>query len=60
MNSDVVLSVILLTGWLILVGAGVWRRGQPIGKVAMQAAIWVGIIGLMWVVATIGFNLRRS
>ena len=30
MNPDVLLSVILLTGWLMLVGAGIARRGQPI------------------------------
>jgi len=53
MSSDVWLSVILLTGWLTLVGAGVWRRRQPGGKVAMQAAIWAAIIGVMWAITTI-------
>jgi len=51
MSSDVWLSFILLTGWLILVGAGVWQRGQSGGKVAMQAAIWAAIIGAMWAIA---------
>jgi predicted aspartyl protease len=52
-------SVIALLGWLILVGAGIWRRGEPIGKLAKQAAIWVAIIGVLWVAAAFGLSLRR-
>ena len=48
MNSDAMLSVVALLGWLIMVGAGIMRRGEPIGKLLAQAAIWTGIIGLLW------------
>ena len=47
-DSDAWLSIILLTGWLILVGSGIARRGEPVGKMALQAAIWVAIIGFLW------------
>jgi len=53
MNPDVLLSVILLTGWLMLVGAGIARRGQPIGRIAKQGALLIEIIGILWLVASI-------
>ena len=59
MNPDVLLSVVLLTGWLVLVGSGIARRRQPIGKVALQGAIWIGIIGALWLVASIAMRLHR-
>lgn len=52
-DSDAWLSIILLTGWLILVGSGIARRGEPAGKLALQAAIWVGIIGFLWAAVAI-------
>jgi hypothetical protein len=59
MTSDAWLSMIVLAGWLILVGTGVWRRREPRGKVALRAALWAAIIGAMWALATIWFNLHR-
>jgi len=58
MNPDVWLSIILLTGWLVLVGSGIARRRQPMGKVALQAAIRTGIIGILWLVASIATRLH--
>jgi len=58
MNPDVWLSIILLTGWLVLVGSGIARRRQTMGKVALQAAIWTGIIGILWLVASIATRLH--
>ena len=46
-------SLIALLGWIILVSVGIWRRGEPIGKLARQAALWVAIIGVLWAVAAI-------
>jgi hypothetical protein len=59
MNSDLWLSVILLAGWLILVGSGVWQRRQPAGRLAKQAALWAVIIGAMWAIAAIWLKLHR-
>jgi predicted aspartyl protease len=59
MAPNTTASVIVLLGWLILVSAGIWRRGEPIGKLAKQAAIWVAIIGVLWVAAAFGLSLRR-
>jgi len=59
MNPDVLLSLILLIGWLVLVGSGIARRRQPMGKVALQGAIWIGIIGILWLVAAIAMHFRR-
>jgi predicted aspartyl protease len=59
MTPNTTASVIALLGWLILVSAGIWRRGEPIGKLAKQAAIWVAIIGVLWVVAAFGLSLHR-
>jgi hypothetical protein len=59
MNADIWLSVILLVGWLVLVGSGIARRGQPIGKVALQGAIWIGIIGILWLVAAVVMHFRQ-
>lgn len=56
MNSNVLLSVVLVIGWLVLVGSGIARRQQPIGKVALQAAIWAAVIGIMWVLASIAMR----
>jgi hypothetical protein len=59
MNPDVLLSIVLLLGWLVLVGSGIARRRQPLGKVGLQAAIWIGIIGILWLVASIAMRLHR-
>jgi hypothetical protein len=59
MSTDTWLSAILLVGWLILVGSGIARRRQPLGKVALQGAIWIGIIGILWLVAAIATHLHR-
>ena len=56
MNADMWFNIIPLLAFLILVGAGISQRRQPIGKLALQAAIWVGIIGGLWLVAA--FVLR--
>jgi predicted aspartyl protease len=59
MNSDAWLNIILLVGFLILVGAGISRRRQPLGKVALQGAIWVGIIGILWLAASMAMRVHR-
>ena len=59
MNPDVLLSIVLLTGWLVLVGSGIARRRQPIGKVALQGAIWIGIIGILWFIASIATRFHQ-
>jgi predicted aspartyl protease len=59
MNPDVLLSVVLLTGWLVLVGSGIARRRQPIGKVALQGAVWIGIIAILWLVISIAMRFHR-
>lgn len=53
MAPNTTASVIALIGWMILVSVGIWRRGEPIGKLAKQAALWVAIIGVLWAVAAI-------
>lgn len=53
MAPNTTVSVIALIGWMILVSVGIWRRGEPIGKLAKQAALWVAIIGVLWAVAAI-------
>ncbi len=53
MAPNATASVVALLGWIILVGTGIWRRGEPIGKLARQAALWVAIIGILWAVAAI-------
>ena len=58
MNSDAWLSIILLIGWLVLVGSGIARRGERVGKLALQAAVWVGIIGFLWVAVVIVQHLH--
>jgi hypothetical protein len=59
MSPDQVVGMIALIGWLILVGSGIWRRGEPAGKIAKQAAIWVAIIGILWLVATFGLTFAQ-
>jgi len=59
MNPDMLLSIVFLTGWLVLVGSGIARRRQPMGKVALQAAIWIGIIGILWLAAVIVTRFHR-
>ena len=59
MNPDILLSIILLIGWLVLVGSGMARRRQPLGTVARQGAIWIGIIGILWLVASIAMRFHR-
>jgi hypothetical protein len=58
--TNALLSAVILVGWLILVSAGILRRGEPMGKLAVQAAIWGGIIGLLWLVAATASSLRHS
>ncbi len=53
MAPNTTASVIALIGWMTLVSVGIWRRGEPIGKLAKQAALWVAIIGVLWAVAAI-------
>lgn len=60
MNPDAWIGIITLTGWLILVGAGILRRGEPMGKLALQAGMWLGIIGVLWLVASLATSLRQS
>jgi predicted aspartyl protease len=52
-------TIVALLGWLILISAGIWRRGEPIGRLAKQAAIWIAIIGLLWVAAAFALSLHR-
>ena len=59
MNPDAAVGLIALLGWMILVGAGIWRRGEPLGKLAKLGAIWVAIIGILWAAATFGLGLHR-
>ena len=59
MRTDIWLSVILLVGWLILVGSGIARRRQPLRKVALQGATWIGIIGILWLLVAIATHLHR-
>jgi hypothetical protein len=60
MNPDAWIGIITLTGWLILVGAGILRRGEPMGKLALQAGMWLGIIGVLWLVASLASSLRHN
>lgn len=59
MNPDVLLSVVFLIGWLVLVGSGIARRRQPMGKVALQGAVWIGIIGTLWLLVSIAMRFHR-
>jgi hypothetical protein len=54
MAPNTTASIVALLGWIILVSVGIWRRGEPIGKLAKQAALWLAIIGVLWAVAAIG------
>lgn len=60
MAPNTTASVVALLGWIILVSVGIWRRGEPIGKLARQAALWLAIIGVLWAVATIGMLWAAS
>jgi hypothetical protein len=53
MAPNTTASVVALLGWIILVSVGIWRRGEPIGKLAKQVALWIAIIGILWAVAVI-------
>lgn len=59
MNPDVLLSIVFLIGWLVLVGSGIARRRQPMGKIALQGAVWIGIIGALWLLVSIAMRLHR-
>lgn len=59
MNPDLLLGVVVLAGWLILVGSGIARRRQPIRKVALQSAIWTAIIGISWLLVSVVTRLHR-
>ena len=59
MNPDVLLSIVFLIGWLVLVGSGIARRRQPMGKIALQGAVWIGIIGALWLLVSIVMRLHR-
>jgi len=58
-NPDVLLSIVFLIGWLVLVGSGIARRRQPMGKIALQGAVWIGIIGALWLLVSIAMRLHR-
>jgi len=58
--TNALMSAVVLVGWLILVGAGILRRGEPMGKLALQAGMWLGIIGVLWLVASLATSLRQS
>jgi len=58
-NPDVLLSIVFLIGWLVLVGSGIARRRQPMGKIALQGAVWIGIIGALWLLVSIVMRLHR-
>ena len=58
--TNALLSAVVLVGWLILVGAGILRRGEPMGKLALQAGMWLGIIGVLWLVASRASSLRHD
>ena len=58
--TNALLSAVVLVGWLILVGAGILRRGEPMGKLALQAGMWLGIIGVLWLVASLASSLRHN
>jgi len=58
--TNALMSAVILVGWLILVGAGILRRGEPMGKLALQAGMWLGIIGVLWLVASLASSLRNS
>lgn len=59
MNPDVLLSIVFLVGWLVLVGSGIARRRQPMGKIALQGAVWIGIIGALWLLVSIVMRFHR-
>jgi len=58
--TNALMSAVVLVGWLILVGAGILRRGEPMGKLALQAGMWLGIIGVLWLMASLATSLRQS
>jgi predicted aspartyl protease len=58
--TNALMSAVILVGWLILVGAGILRRGEPMGKLALQAGMWLGIIGVLWLAASLATSLRHS
>jgi len=58
-NPDVLLSIVFLVGWLVLVGSGIARRRQPMGKIALQGAVWIGIIGALWLLVSIVMRFHR-
>jgi len=58
--TNALLSAVILVGWLILVGAGILRRGEPMGRLALQAGMWLGIIGVLWLVASLASSLRHN
>jgi hypothetical protein len=58
--TNALMSAVILVGWLILVGTGILRRGEPMGKLALQGGMWLGIIGVLWLVASLASSLRHS
>jgi hypothetical protein len=52
MNSDAALGIVVIACALLIVGGSVWRRGQPGAVLIRQAALWIGIIGIAWAVAS--------
>ena len=58
--TNALMRAVILVGWLILVGAGILRRGEPMGKLALQAGMWLGIIGVLWLVASLASSLRHN
>ena len=58
--TNALMSAVILVGWLILVGAGILRRGEPMGKLALQAGMWLGIIGVLWLAASLASSLRHN
>ena len=59
MNAgDTIARVIALLMALVLVGAGLVRRKQPVAKTLRLALIWLGIMIGLW--AAVSFALRSS
>jgi hypothetical protein len=40
--TNALMSAVILVGWLILVGTGILRRGEPMGKLALQGGCGSG------------------